>query len=292
MPAVIETNHLSYTYLPGSAYEHQALKDINISLAKGEFLGILGPNGSGKSTLAQHFNGLIRPTSGHMTVCGIPTSDPKLSKDLWKKAGLVFQYPEQQIFQVTVFDEVAYGPRNLGLPETEVAESVYDALRQVGINQENINQLSPVTLSGGMRRRVAIAGMLAIQPEILILDEPMAGLDAAGRKLLSDILKKRHEKKETTVMISHNLKEIMTITDKIAILDSGSMIFLGDVKDLLMKPEILGRYQLELPEYLQVVYRLAEKGFAIKTDISSTQEAGAEILRFLQENKHGDVTKL
>ncbi len=283
MPGVIEIDHLFHTYAKGSPYEVEALKDIALSVDQGEFLGLFGPNGSGKSTLIQHLNGLIRPQKGSVTVCGIDASNPKLSRDLWKNAGLVFQYPEHQIFQISVYDEVAYGPRNLKLPEATVKERVYEALQQVGLIQENIAHLPPVTLSGGMRRRVAIAGMLAIQPEILILDEPMAGLDSAGRNMILDIIKKRQEKHETTVMISHSLKEIMTITDKIAILDSGCLVFNGKVKDLLNKPEVLAQYPFDLPEYLQIVYEFADKGFDIKTNISSIREAGEEIIKLQKE---------
>lgn len=287
MPAIIEIDHLSHIYAEGSPYKAEALKDITLSVEKGEFLGLFGPNGAGKSTLIQHLNGLIKPQKGSVTVCGIDASDAKLSRDLWKKAGLVFQYPEHQIFQITVFDEVAYGPRNLKLPEAIVKERVYEALEQVGLTQENIAQLPPVTLSGGMRRRVAIAGMLAIQPEILILDEPMAGLDTTGRNLILDIIKKRQERNETTIMVSHSLKEIMTLTDKLAILDSGSLVFTGKVKDLLNQPELLAQYYLELPEYLQIVHQLAAQGYEIKTDINSIQQAGEEIIK-LQKRKAAD----
>lgn len=284
MPGIIEIGRLSHTYAEGSPYKVEALKDISMSVEPGEFLGLFGPNGSGKSTLIQHLNGLIRPQKGSVTVCGIDASNSKLGRDLWKKAGLVFQYPEHQIFQTSVYEEVAYGPRNLKLPETTVKERVYEALHQVGLT-ENITHLPPVTLSGGIRRRVAIAGILAIQPEILVLDEPMAGLDSAGRNLILDIIRKRQERNETTVMVSHSLKEIMTITDKIAILDGGFLVFHGMLNDLLNKPEILAYYHLELPEYLQIVYEIAAKGYDIKTDISSIQEAGEEIIKLQDKQK-------
>jgi len=291
MPKIIEMEQLSYTYLPGSVYEHQALRNLNFSLDRGKVLGIFGPNGSGKSTLAQHFNGLIRPTRGSLLVCGLNTSDPKLSNDLWKKAGLVFQYPEQQIFQVSVYDEIAYGPRNLGLPERAIKERVARALEQVGLTQEKIPLLAPAVLSGGLRRKVAIAGMLAIQPELLILDEPMAGLDSAGRRLILGIIRERRHKNETTVIISHNLKEIMTITDTIAILDQGSLAFFGDVQDLLTKSEILERYHLELPEFLQVLLALSARGFDLPRNISSMKEAGEEILKLLKKSKAGQIIR-
>lgn len=291
MPKIIETKQLSYTYLPGSVYEHQALRNLNFSLDRGKVLGIFGPNGSGKSTLAQHFNGLIRPTRGSLLVCGLNTSDPELSKDLWKKAGLVFQYPEQQIFQISVYDEIAYGPRNLGLPEKTVKERVAQALEQVGLPREKTPLLAPAALSGGLRRKVAIAGMLAIQPELLILDEPMAGLDSTGRRLILSLIQERRHKNETTVIISHNLKEIMTITDTIAILDQGSLAFFGDVQDLLTKTEILERYHLELPEFLQVLLALSARGFDLPRNIRSMKEAGEEILKLLEKSKARQIIR-
>lgn len=281
MPGIIEIKALDYTYLPGSPYEHHALKNINLSLDQGEFLGIFGANGSGKSTLAQHFNGLLCPTSGTVNVCQMDTADKKLRQALWKKVSLVFQYPEHQIFQITVYDEVAYGPRNLGVSETEVKDRVNLALQKVGLIPEITAQLTPFSLSGGMRRRVAIAGMLALNPEILVLDEPMAGLDPLGRKLILDIIKTRRDNNETTVMISHNLQEIIAIADKIAILDRGSLAFFGDVKQLLADSDLLAHYRLELPGYLQVVYALAARGVSVNTKISSMAEAEQEIAKLL-----------
>lgn len=277
---IIEINHLNHIYMPGTAYEQQALRDICLTIARGEFVGIFGPNGSGKSTLAQHFNGLLHPTSGTLSVCGINTADVKARKELWKKAALVFQYPEQQIFQINVFDEVAYGPRNLGLPEPEIKKRVNQALLEVGLDPENVAQQTPTALSGGIRRRVAIAGMLALQPEILILDEPMAGLDAIGRKLILNIIKGRQAKGDTTLMISHDLKDMMTITDKIIILDRGALVFYGKVSELMNKREILKQYHMQIPDYLQVINALADKGLPVNTEIRSIPEAGDEIIRF------------
>lgn len=281
MSKIIKVKDLDFTYLPGSPYEHTALKNISFSLDQGEFLGIFGPNGSGKSTLVQQFNGLLSPSRGSVRVCNMNTADKKSRRELWKKAGLVFQYPEQQIFQLNVYDEIAYGPRNLRLSETAVKERVYDALLKVGLIPEETEHLTPITMSGGMRRRVAIAGMLALNPEILILDEPMAGLDPLGRKLILDMIKSRQEKHETTVMISHNLQEIIAMADKIAILDKGSLVFFGEVEKLLEKPDILAHYRFELPEHLQLVYALADRGFNVKTNISSMTEAGLELLKLI-----------
>lgn len=284
MPKIIEIQNLNYTYLPSSPYKHTALNYINFALEPGEFLGIVGPNGSGKSTLVQHLNGLLTPTAGSVSVCGVDTADKQLREQLWRKVGLVFQYPEQQIFEATIYDEVAYGPRNLGLSELEIRQRTYDALQKVGLIPEEVEHLAPISLSGGMRRRVAMSGVLALQPELLILDEPTAGLDPVGRKLILDIIKGRRQKKnETTVMISHSLKDFLTFADKIAVLDRGSLVFYGEVKELLVNTDILRRYQLELPDHLQVVYFLAARGVAINTEIRGIEEAALEITKLLQE---------
>ena len=281
MSAIIEVKELNYTYLPGTPYQHQALKNISLTVEPGDFLGIFGPNGSGKSTLARQFNGLLWPGSGQVLVCGQDTARKKVRQSLWQKAGLVFQFPEQQIFQITVYDEIAYGPRNLGISEEEVRERVNCALLMVGLKPEKMNDLTPFSLSGGMKRRVTIAGMLALKPEILILDEPMAGLDPAGRRMILGIISHRREKNETTLMISHDLKEIMGLADKIAILDEGSLVFFGRTEELLKSPDILQRYRLELPAYLKIMYALADKKFDVKQNVSSIDEAAAEIMKLI-----------
>ncbi len=284
MSAIIEIQDLNFTYQPGSPYQRQALKNINLTLNSGEFLGIVGSNGSGKSTLVQHLNGLLFPMTGKVTVCGVDTANKELRDQLWKQAGLVFQHPEQQIFEATIYEEVAYGPKNLGLSELEIRRRVYDALGNVGLIPGETEHLAPITLSGGMRRRVAIAGILALQPQVLILDEPMAGLDSSGRKLMLDLMKNRQQQsKETTVMISHSLKDILALADKIAVLDKGSLVFYGEVEELLGKTELLTRCHLELPDYLQVVYSLAARGLKVNTIIRSIEEAGSEITTLLQE---------
>lgn len=286
MSQIIDIKNLTYIYLPGSAYQRQALNNINMSLDQGELLGLFGGNGSGKSTLAKLLNGLIFPTTGRVTVCGIDTSIKALRNDLWKKVGLVFQYPEQQIFESNVYDEVAYGPRNLALSEAEVKIRVYEALKRVGLTPDSIVNLSPVKLSGGVRRRIAIAGILALEPEILVLDEPMAGLDPVGQKLMLDIIKARQENKnQTTIIISHNLKDILALADKIAILEKGSLVFYGEVPELLNNIDILSRFRLELPDYLQVAYALNARGLKTNSGIKNLHEAGLELLRIISGQK-------
>jgi energy-coupling factor transport system ATP-binding protein len=286
MSNIIDIKDLSYVYLPGTPYEQQALKDINMVLNQGELLGLFGGNGSGKSTLAKLLNGLLYPSRGKVRVCGIDTSIKELRNELWKKVGLVFQYPEQQIFEANIYDEVAYGPRNLGLKEAEVKSRVYQALEKVGLLPETLVNLSPVRLSGGVRRRIAIAGVLALEPEILILDEPMAGLDPLGQELMLDIIKKRQEMgTQSTIIISHNLKDIIALADKIAILEKGSLLFYGEVAELLENIDILSRFHLELPDYLQVVYALKARGKRTNRDISNLDEAGLELIQIISSQK-------
>jgi len=281
---IIELRKLGYTYLKGSPYEHQALKEIDLSLNPGECLGIFGPNGSGKSTLAKIINGLLGPTSGKAVVCGIDSASKSFNKHLWKKVGFVFQYPEKQIFKANVYDEVAYGPRNLGLSEPDVRHRVHDALEKVGLIPGVYKNSSPVNLSGGERRRVAIAGILAINPEIFILDEPAAGLDAMGRKMVYEIIKNRQANGSTVIIISHDLKEIINLIDRIVILDHGAMIFDGKVKDLLAVPRILAQYKCELPDYMQVINALTDKGIKVPTGLKGMTEVACEISRILKEN--------
>lgn len=284
MSTIIEINELNYTYLPGSKQEHLALKKINLTLDEGEFLGIFGPNGSGKSTLALHMNGLLCPTGGSIKICGLDTSDKEVRNILWKKAGMVFQYPEQQIFEATVFDEVAFGPKNMGLDQQDIKNRVDGALRKVGLNPEDTASLAPISLSGGLRRRVAIASILSLDPEILILDEPMAGLDPLGRRMILNVIADRkNTAHKTTVMISHCLKDIFDLADRIAILDEGSLVFYGDCLQLIADQVVLDRYNFELPDYLQVGYLFAAKGFTVNTQLKNLTEAGSEIIRLLQE---------
>jgi len=282
MSKIIELQDLGYTYLKGSPYEHQALKKINLSLNPGDCLGIFGPNGSGKSTLAKILNGLLRPTSGKAVICGIDSASKHFNEHLWKKVGYVFQYPEKQLFKPNVYDEVAYGPRNLGLSESDIKIRVLDALEKVGVKPDLYKHLSPANLSGGERRRVAIAGILALNPEIIILDEPVAGLDAIGRKMVYEIIKNRQENGNTIIIISHDLKEIMKLIDRIVILDHGTIFFAGEVQDLLAVPKILAHYKFELPAYLQVVNALVAKGIKVQTSLTSMTEVASEISRILR----------
>lgn len=282
---VIDVKNLSYTYYPGTPYEKKALEKITLSVNQGEFLGIVGANGSGKSTLIQHFNGLLSPAEGTIHICGEEIST-KHSNGLWKKVGLVFQYPEQQLFEATVFDDVGYGPRNLGLNKQEVQDRTVQALKKVGLEPEAVAELPPSRLSGGLRRRVAIAGVLSIQPEILVLDEPTAGLDTLGRDTFLTLLKKLHQEDGiTVVMVSHSIKEIISLADRIAVLEKGKLIAHGKPQEVLSQKTLQHIPSILLPDYLQLIHNLAERGKKVQTGISTLEEAAGEIAKLLEEKR-------
>ncbi|NPV74472.1 MAG: energy-coupling factor transporter ATPase [Pelotomaculum sp.] len=282
---VINVENLTHVYLPGTPYERKALDGITLSVERGEFLGIVGANGSGKSTLIQHFNGLLSPTAGKVAVCGLDTSVEKHRNELWKKVGLVFQYPEQQLFEATVFDDVSYGPRNLGLDQREVRDRTMEALEKVGLEPEAVAGLPPICLSGGLRRRVAIAGVLALKPEILVLDEPTAGLDPPGREMILKLVKNlQQEDRITVVMVSHSIREIISLADRIAVLESGKLIAYGDAKEILSQ-RIFRDLPGWLPDYLLLIYTLAERGKEVNTGIITMAEAELEIARLLEEKE-------
>ena len=219
-------NHVSYTYNPGTPMERHALKDINLVINEGEFIGLIGHTGSGKSTLVQHLNGLMNPTSGEIYYNGEDISDPDFpKKKLRSEVGLVFQYPEHQLFEVDVFSDVCFGPKNIGLSKKEAELRAYDALKQVGIDDEYFYQ-SPFDLSGGQKRRVAIAGVLAMQPKILVLDEPTAGLDPGGRdEILDRLLKIRNDTNCSIVLVSHSMEDVANYADRIVVMNDGSIVY-------------------------------------------------------------------
>ncbi|MDF9409518.1 energy-coupling factor transporter ATPase [Pelotomaculum isophthalicicum JI] len=282
--SIIDVKNLTHTYLPGTPYEKKALDDITLSVNQGEFLGVVGANGSGKSTLIQHFNGLLSPTSGEVTVCGRETSDKKHRNELWKKVGLVFQYPEQQIFEATVFEDVSYGPRNLGLGSADIERRTMEALEKVGLEPGTVAGLSPISLSGGLRRRVAIAGVLAMRPEILVLDEPTAGLDHSGREMILELIKKlQREDHITIVMVSHSIREIILVAGRVAVLEKGRLAAYGDTEEVLRQKGFQNLPGVMLPDYLQLIYTLAGRGQNVNPGIVTLAEAELEIAKLLEE---------
>lgn len=269
---------VNYYYSPGTAYEKQALKNINLEIKDGEFIGLIGHTGSGKSTLIQHLNGLIKATSGNIYYNGqdIYDEDYKM-KDLRNKVGLVFQYPEHQLFETTVLRDVKFGPTNQGLPALEVDLRAYEALKQVGISDAMLDS-SPFELSGGQKRRVAIAGVLAMKPEVLILDEPTAGLDPKGRdEILDQIAKLHQENNITVILVSHSMEDVAKYVDRLIVMNRGEAVFDGTPKKVFRHYKELERIGLAAPQVTYVMNELADRGVAVSTDATTVEEAEAEI---------------
>ncbi len=282
---VIETKDLTHVYLAGTPYEKKALDKVALSINQGEFVGIIGGNGSGKSTLIQHFNGLLVPTSGTVRVCGEDTLVKQHRRNLWKKVGIVFQFPEQQIFKSSVFEEVAYGLKNIGMHLPEIKTRVEETLALVGLNPGEVAHLSPLSLSGGTRRQVAIASIMAMQPAVLVLDEPTAGLDSSGcHHIMQAIQEMQRNYHTTVVMISHYVHQLMLLADKLIFLEQGRLLACGKQEEVFhyMTSHNLG--DLILPDYLRLMYHLAEYGYQVNTGVFSVEEAAREIGRILKES--------
>ncbi len=276
--------NLTHKYNEGMPFEKTALKDINIEIKTGEFVGIIGHTGSGKSTLIQMFNGLIKPTMGQVLVNGEDINGDKVNKkEVRQKVGLVFQYPEYQLFEMTVKQDVAFGPKNLGLSEEEVNERVRYALNAVGLD-ESYDEKSPFELSGGQKRRVAIAGVLAMKPETLILDEPTAGLDPKGRNELFGQLQKMHEELGLTiVLISHSMEDVARYAEKLIVLYKGKVAYQGTPREVFAHGMKLEEIGLAMPQIRYVMAALKEKGMPIDTDVLTVEEAASQLIKYLNE---------
>ncbi len=284
---VIEGRELSYTYHPGTPHAKKALDGIMLTVERGEFLSLVGANGSGKSTLIQQLNGLLLPEAGELMVLGRSVADKGYREQLWQKVGLVFQFPEQQLFEGTVYDELAYGLKNMGLAKGEIDRRVKEALLGVGIEPAGMMGQSPFSLSGGMRRRVAVASILAMEPEILVLDEPTAGLDPEGSSQILETVKRlQREKGITVILVSHCLNELILFSDRIAVLEKGRIKTHGKVREVLSGT--LGEAVI-LPEYLNVLRDLREKGWPVHCGQLTLEEAAEEIERIRNrlENRGG-----
>lgn len=276
----IKVENLTYIYGQGTAFEQYALKDINFEIPDGEFVGLIGHTGSGKSTLIQHLNGLIRQTSGTIFYNGEDIYGEGYSlKALRSKVGLVFQYPEHQLFEVDVFSDVCYGPRNQGLSQEEIKERAKDALIQVGLDEKFWSQ-SPFELSGGQKRRVAIAGVLAMCPEVLILDEPTAGLDPKGRDEILDQIKMLHEERRMTIiLVSHSMEDIARYADRIMVMNHGEKAYDGTPKEVFEHYKELEAIGLAAPRVTYISHELKERGVPIDDDITTVEEAKQAILK-------------
>ena len=271
-------DHVSHIYEEGMAMEHAALKDINLVIPDGQFIGLIGHTGSGKSTLVQHLNGLLAPTSGNVYYNGADIHEKDFDKkQLRSKVGLVFQYPEHQLFEIDVFSDVCFGPKNLGLDKKEVELRAYAALKQVGIEDEYFYQ-SPFDLSGGQKRRVAIAGVLAMKPEVLILDEPTAGLDPKGRdEILDQIARLRKETGITVILVSHSMEDVAKYVDRIIVMNQGQIMFDDAPKVVFRHYKELEAVGLAAPQVTYIMQALKEKGLEV-----DTEEAKTAILKALR----------
>lgn len=257
-----------------------ALDNIDLEISRNEFIGLVGHTGSGKSTLVQLLNGLIKPTRGEVKIEGVDITADKINlKEIRQKIGLVFQYPEHQLFEETVFADIAFGPRNLNLSETEIKERVKESLTLVEMDFSKFKDRSPFNLSGGQQRRVAIAGVLAMNPQVLILDEPSAGLDPRGRDKLINLLYHLHQELEMTIiLISHRMEEIARLATRVIVMDHGRLVLNGVPEAVFSQKEKLRELALDLPQITEILYKLQEKGFDIRTDIFTIPEAAREIL--------------
>ena len=276
----IRLEHINYVYSPGTAYEKQALKDISLEIRQGEFVGIIGHTGSGKSTLIQHFNGLIKAGSGALYFDGKNIYDEGYNmKELRNQVGLVFQYPEHQLFEVDVLSDVCFGPKNQGLAKEVCEERAKEALELVGFPEEYYHQ-SPFELSGGQKRRAAIAGVLAMRPSVLVLDEPTAGLDPKGRDDILDQIDYLHKNTNMTViLVSHSMEDIARYVGRIIVMIEGAKMFDGKPKDVFAHYRDLEEVGLAAPQVTYIMHALKAKGMNVRTDATTVDEAAEEIMR-------------
>lgn len=286
MPIIIK--NLSHVYMPGTPFESKAIDNINLRIEDGEVFGLIGHTGSGKSTLIQHFNGLLKPTTGRVVVNGIDITNKNVDlKKLRSKVGLIFQYPEHQLFEETVDKDVAFGPKNLGLSQKEIQKRVKEALALVGLDYDVLKNRSPFELSGGQMRRIAIAGVLAMKPEVLILDEPTAGLDPRGRDEILEHIKKLHMKhKITVILVSHNMEDIARMADRIGVMYKGKLIKIGTPRQVFSDYDTLIEAGLGIPQVTKLMRMLKEQGKTVRTDVLTVKEAENEIISMLRGKKH------
>jgi len=282
----IEVKKLTHVYMPGTPFEAKALNAVSLSIQDGEFVGIIGHTGSGKSTLISHLNGLERSEPGVVFVNGMDLGEKGTDLIAIRRAvGLVFQYPEYQLFEETVAKDVAFGPTNLGLDAGEINKRVEIALRQVGLDPDKVSEKSPFELSGGQKRRVAIAGVLAMQPAILILDEPAAGLDPTGRREMFDLIRGIHDSGTTVVMVSHSMDDVGRLCDRLFVLNRGEIAYTGTPAEVFVHESKLHAIGLDVPECAKLARRLREAGFDMPEGIYRTEDVCAAIIGNLSGGK-------
>ncbi len=286
--AVIKAENLSLVYGAGTSFEKTALSEVSFEIEKGEFIGVIGHTGSGKSTLVQLLNGLLKPTSGKVYLNDKDIwEEPKKIKNVRFKVGMVFQYPEYQLFDETVYKDISYGPRNMGLDEQEIDERVRKAAEFTGLKKELLDK-SPFDLSGGEKRRAAIAGVVAMNPEVLILDEPTAGLDPLGRDALLSQIRDYHDaNKNTVILVSHSMEDIARVADRILVMEHGKKLMLDTPKNVFSRGRELENTGLRVPQVTKIMMLLKEKGIPINQDILTVEQAFNEIINYLGSKKEG-----
>jgi len=279
----VEVKDLKYTYSKGLPYEKEALVSVNLLVFEGEAIGVLGHTGSGKSTLIQHLNGILMPDSGEVKIFGEKiNNDKKFLKNLRKIVGIVFQFPEDELFAETVYEDVSFGPKNLGLTKEEIDERVLTSLIEVGLNESYLTR-SPFSLSGGEKRRVAIASILSMRPKILVLDEPTSGLDPLGREEILKLIKRlKNDKKVTIILVSHSMEDILSLVDRVYILNKGKVVFGGDTVSIFKDKDSIEKFDLSIPEIFMLGEELKKEGFNIEEPFRDVEIAKKEIIRNLK----------
>lgn len=284
--AILKTEDLTYIYSPGTPFEKTAIDHVNLEINEGELIGVMGHTGSGKSTLIQHFNGLLRPTSGRVLLDGKDIWEDKTKiRDVRFRVGLVFQYPEYQIFEETVYKDIAFGPKNMGLGDDEIKRRVYETAHDIGLREELLER-SPFELSGGQKRRVAIAGVMAMEPRVLILDEPTAGLDPAGRDKILGHIKKYHERTKNTILIvSHSMEDIAGFADKILVMNKAKLFCHDDTVKVFSRAEEISAIGLDVPQITKVFGRLKKDGLDFGKEVYTVGYAKELLIKKLRERE-------
>ena len=284
MASLLEIKNLSHVYSAGTPFQHAALHDVSLCIERGEFIGLIGHTGSGKSTLIQHLNGLLKPTSGKVLSQGEDIwKDVKFTRETRYHVGLVFQYPEYQLFEETVFKDIAFGPKNMGLSEEEIRARVLRAAGFVGIAESELEK-SPFDLSGGQKRRVVIAGVIAMEPEVLILDEPTAGLDPAGREsILQNIRDYQKAQNATVIMVSHSMEEIASNVSRLVVMNDGAVVMTGSPREVFANAQELMAIGLDVPQVTRVFLRLREMGLDVDTSVFTVEQALAAVEKYKKE---------
>lgn len=284
MASLLEIKNLSHVYSAGTPFQHAALHDVSLCIERGEFIGLIGHTGSGKSTLIQHLNSLLKPTSGKVLFQGEDIwKDVKFTRETRYHVGLVFQYPEYQLFEETVFKDIAFGPKNMGLSEEEIRARVLRAAGFVGIAESELEK-SPFDLSGGQKRRVAIAGVIAMEPEVLILDEPTAGLDPAGREsILQNIRDYQKAQNATVIMVSHSMEEIASNVSRLVVMNDGAVVMTGSPREVFANAQELMAIGLDVPQVTRVFLRLREMGLDVDTSVFTVEQALAAVEKYKKE---------